>query len=100
MADALTVAAVIVLAIAAVGLVRVLRGPSRIDRMMAVQLLGSGSVAVLVLLAVGSGTDALVDIALTLALLAAFASIALATTLAQKATAAAKAEHAPGTPAS
>ncbi|HWJ71741.1 MAG TPA: monovalent cation/H+ antiporter complex subunit F [Kaistia sp.] len=100
MADALTSAAVIVLAIAAVGLVRVLRGPSRIDRMMAVQLLGSGGVAVLLLLAVGSSTDALVDVALTLALLAAFASIALATTLTQKAATASKAEKAAGKPAS
>ncbi|SHG02346.1 multisubunit sodium/proton antiporter, MrpF subunit (TC 2.A.63.1) [Kaistia soli DSM 19436] len=100
MVDTLTVSAVIVLAIVAVGLVRVLRGPSRIDRMMAVQLLGSGGVAVLVLLAVGSGTEALVDAALTLALLAAFASIALATTLVQKADLAAKADRAPGKPES
>ncbi len=84
MADALTLAALLVLMTVAIGLIRILRGPSRIDRMMAVQLLGSGGVAVLLLLAVAGGTEALVDVALTLALLAAFASIALATTLARK----------------
>ncbi len=36
MADALTLAAIAVLAAVALGLVRVLRGPSRLDRMMAV----------------------------------------------------------------
>ncbi len=84
MADALTFAALVVLIIVAIGLGRILRGPSRFDRMMAVQLLGSGGVAVLLLLAVAGSTEALVDVALTLALLAAFASIALATTLARK----------------
>lgn len=81
MADALTLAAIAVLAAVALGLVRVLRGPSRLDRMMAVQLLGSGGVAVLALLAVASATDAILDVALTLALLAAFASVALARAL-------------------
>ena len=81
MADALTLAAIAVLAAVAIGLVRVLRGPSRLDRMMAVQLLGSGGVAVLTLLAVASATDAILDVALTLALLAAFASVALARAL-------------------
>ena len=88
MADALTLAAVLVLATVAAGLARVLAGPSRIDRMMAVQLLGTGGVAVLLLLAVAGDSEALVDVALTLALLAAFASIALAVTLARKAAAA------------
>ena len=83
MADALTLAAIAVLAAVAVGLVRVLRGPSRLDRMMAVQLLGSGGVAVLALLAVASATEAILDVALTLALLAAFASVALARALGQ-----------------
>ena len=81
MADALTLAAIAVLAAVALGLVRVLRGPSRLDRMMAVQRLGSGVVAVLALLAVANGTEAILDVALTLALLAAFASVALARAL-------------------
>jgi len=83
MAEALTLAAIAVLAAVAVGLVRVLRGPSRLDRMMAVQLLGSGGVAVLALLAVAHATEAILDVALTLALLAAFASVALARALRQ-----------------
>lgn len=43
--------------------------------MMAAQLLGTGGIAVL-LLAAGSGLPAAADVALTLALLAAFASVA------------------------
>lgn len=84
MADALVIAAIIALVTVAVALVRILHGPSRIDRMMAVQLLGSGGVTVLLLLAVATDTAALIDVALTLALLAAFASITLATALARK----------------
>jgi len=68
-------AAGFVLAMVALGLVRILRGPHNADRMMAAQLLGTGGIAVL-LLAAGSGLPAAVDVALTLALLAAFASVA------------------------
>ncbi len=60
----------------ALGLVRVARGPGRADRMMAAQLLGSGAIGVLLLFAVAHGETAAIDVALTLALLAAFASIA------------------------
>ena len=60
----------------ALGLVRVARGPGRADRMMAAQLLGSGAIGVLLLFAVAYGETAAIDVALTLALLAAFASIA------------------------
>ena len=59
----------------ALGLFRILRGPTEADRMMAVQLLGSGGIAGL-LLAGSARIPATVDVALTLALLAAFASIA------------------------
>jgi multicomponent Na+:H+ antiporter subunit F len=69
-------AAVFVLAMVALGLVRVLRGPAATDRMMAAQLIGTGGIAVLLLLAVATGESAAVDVALTLALLAAFTSIA------------------------
>jgi len=44
--------------------------------MMAAQLLGTGGIAALLLLGAASGVDAIVDVALTLALLAAFATIA------------------------
>ncbi len=58
------------------GLVRVLRGPGNVDRMMAAQLLGSGGIAVLLLMAAAYGVNAAADVALTLALLTAFASVA------------------------
>jgi multicomponent Na+:H+ antiporter subunit F len=75
MSDFLFGAAALVVALTAVGLFRVLRGPTDADRMMAVQLLGTGGVAAL-LLAEARGTRGAVDVALTLALLAAFAGIA------------------------
>jgi multicomponent Na+:H+ antiporter subunit F len=76
MADFLFGAAALVLVTAALGLARVLRGPGAADRIMAVQLLGTGGVAVLLLLSQATGMAAAVDVALTLALLAAFVSIA------------------------
>jgi multicomponent Na+:H+ antiporter subunit F len=75
MADFLLAAATFVLAMVALGLVRILRGPSAADRIMAAQLLGSGGIAAL-LLAAATGMPAAVDVALLLALLAAFASAA------------------------
>jgi multicomponent Na+:H+ antiporter subunit F len=71
-------AAVVILATVALGLVRILRGPADADRMMAAQLLGSGGIAVLMLVGAAARMPAAVDVALTLALLAAFASIAFA----------------------
>ena len=49
MTDFLLAAAGFVLAMVALGLVRVLRGPGDADRMMAAQLLGSGGIAALLL---------------------------------------------------
>ena len=69
-------AAGFVLAMVALGLARVLRGPGDADRMMAAQLLGTGGIAALLLLGFGTGMPAAVDGALTLALLAAFAVVA------------------------
>ena len=60
----------------ALGLVRVLRGPGHADRMMAAQLLGTGAIGALLLVGAATGDGAVLDVALTLALLAAFASIA------------------------
>jgi len=74
MREFLLYAAGFVLAMVALGLVRILRGPDDADRMMAAQLLGSGGIAVL-LLSAGGGLPA-ADVALVLALLAAFASVA------------------------
>jgi len=76
MADFLLAAAGFVLATVALGLVRILRGPSEADRIMAAQLLGSGGIAALLLLAAAMSVPAAVDVALTLALLAAFVSVA------------------------
>lgn len=76
MAEFLLLAALIVLAIVAAGLLRILRGPTRADRMMAAQLLGTGGIAVVLLLAAAHCSAGAIDVALTLALLAAFASVA------------------------
>ena len=75
MAEFLLAASAFVLAMTALGLARVLRGPTDADRMMAAQLLGTGGVGALLLFGAATSTSAAVDVALTLALLAAFASI-------------------------
>ena len=76
MADFLLAAAGFVLASVALGLVRILRGPDDGDRIMAAQLLGTGGIAALLLLARAMSMPAAVDIALILALLAAFVTVA------------------------
>jgi multicomponent Na+:H+ antiporter subunit F len=77
MSEFLLGAAALIVAFTAVGLLRVLRGPGDADRLLAAQILGTGGVAAL-LLADGRGTNGAIDVALTLALLAAFAGIAMA----------------------
>ncbi|WGD31017.1 monovalent cation/H+ antiporter complex subunit F [Ancylobacter sp. WKF20] len=77
MAELLNLAALLLLLLMATGLVWLLRAPSAADRLMAVQLAGTGGTAVLALLAIAEGVAALLDVALTLALVAAFASAAL-----------------------
>ena len=72
----LAVLMLVLLASLLAGLWRVLRGPSRADRMLAAQLFGTTGVAILVLLALASGTGALLDVALTLAVLAAVSVVA------------------------
>lgn len=71
----LAAAGVIVLTVA-VGLARVLRGPDDVDRLMAVQLLGAGGIAALLLTAYATRVPGVDDVALGLALLAAFAAMA------------------------
>ena len=78
MPEFLLAAAALVLLTVAVGLLRLLRGPTDADRVMAVQLLGTGTVAVLLLLASALDVPAVVDVALVLALLAAFLAAAFA----------------------
>jgi multicomponent Na+:H+ antiporter subunit F len=76
MSDFLLVNAGFVLAMVALGLLRILLGPTHADRLMAAQLAGTGGVAVLVLLASATATPPIIDLALVLTLLAAFASVA------------------------
>lgn len=78
MPEFLLAAAALVLLTVAVGLLRLLRGPTDADRVMAVQLLGTGMVAVLLLLAFALDASSVVDVALVLALLAAFLAAAFA----------------------
>lgn len=59
------------------GLVRAFKGPSLSDRIMSIQLLGTGGVALLCLLSLALALPALLDTALILALLAVVTVIAL-----------------------
>jgi multicomponent Na+:H+ antiporter subunit F len=69
-------AAGFVLTTIALGLIAIIQRPAEVDHMMAAQLLGTGGAAVLLLLAVASKTSPIVDVALLLALFAAFAAVA------------------------
>lgn len=72
----LLIASGFILLTVAVGLVRILAGPANVDRNMAAQLLGTGGIAALLLVAAATGARGAEDVALGLALLAAFASVA------------------------
>jgi len=76
MTEFLTAALGFIVVMLALGLIPILRGPGDADRMMAVQLIGTSGIAALLLLGAVMGTSSAVDVALTLALLATFASIA------------------------
>ncbi len=76
MNDVLLLAIVFLLMNLAAGLVRVARGPTASDRMLATLLFGSTSVAVLLLLADWLGEPAVYDVALLFVLLAAVLSVA------------------------
>ncbi|MDF1578494.1 MAG: monovalent cation/H+ antiporter complex subunit F [Desulfobulbales bacterium] len=71
----ISLALVLLLSVAA-GLIRILRGPTAADRMMAAQLFGTCGVAILLLLARGLETLIVEDVALVFALLAALSSVA------------------------
>jgi multicomponent Na+:H+ antiporter subunit F len=70
-------AASFIVIVVAIGLLRLLLGPTNADRMMAGQLLGTGGVAALMLFAIARQSFAVIDVALALSVLAAFASLAL-----------------------
>jgi multicomponent Na+:H+ antiporter subunit F len=69
-------AAGLILLSMAVGLVRVLHGPTSADRMMAAQLMGTGGIAGMLLLANAAAVPAVVDVALVLAVVSGFVGIA------------------------
>jgi multicomponent Na+:H+ antiporter subunit F len=60
-----------------IGLGRVVLGPSRVDRLLAIQLFGTTGAALLLVMAQWQELPALRDVALLLGLLAAVASAAL-----------------------
>ena len=75
--SALLVALVLLLGTLVIGLARTVIGPRLEDRMLAVLLLGSGGVALLLVMATLFAAPALIDVALVLALLAVVAAAAL-----------------------
>jgi multicomponent Na+:H+ antiporter subunit F len=83
MNDFLLAAAGLILLTVAIGLARILRGPQNVDRTMAAQLLGTGGIATLLLVATATDVHGTEDVALGLALLAAFASVAFVTSVAR-----------------
>lgn len=62
-----------------IALVRIWRGPTTADRMLASQLFGTTGVSILLVLAHAQTMPALMDVALTLAVLSVLAIIAFAT---------------------
>ncbi|MDR9424323.1 MAG: monovalent cation/H+ antiporter complex subunit F [Marinobacter sp.] len=62
-----------------IALIRIWRGPDTADRMLASQLFATTGVALLLLLAQAQAMPALVDVALTLALLSVLAIVAFVT---------------------
>lgn len=71
----LTLAFLLLLTLGA-GIWRALRGPTDADRMLAVQVFGTTTVAILALLAQALGNSTLRDVALVFALLAAITAVA------------------------
>ena len=78
MADMLLVFAALLLVAIGTSLVRMFRGPTPADRMMGAQLAGTGGISILLLLAAATERFEILDVALVLALLAAFAVVGFA----------------------
>jgi len=70
MSEFYTLAALFLLLNIGLGLLRIWRGPTAADRLLAVQLFGTTGSAVLIVLSLDSGSEALQDVALVFALLA------------------------------
>jgi multicomponent Na+:H+ antiporter subunit F len=74
----LLTAAVLVLGLVAIALAWLLRGRQPLDWIMAAQLLGTAGIAALLLVGTATAASGALDLALLLALLAAFATMAFA----------------------
>ena len=81
MNELLLAASGLILLAVAIGLALVLRGPGDVERLMALQLLGTGGIAALLVIAYATNVPGVDDVALGLALLAAFAAIAFVNVL-------------------
>ena len=71
-----SIVALIVLVSLGGGVYQAMRGPTPGDRILVMQLLGTGAVAVLLLIGMATANTALQDVALVLALLAAITIVA------------------------
>ena len=69
-------AALILLVTVIIGVVRIFTGPRRVERLLALQLLGTTAVAIVLLLAHGLNQPGLRNIALVLGLLACIVAVA------------------------
>lgn len=78
LAGAAELALVLVLASLLLGFVRVLRGPSLPDRVMALDMIGLASVSVIVLVAIQTDQAILMDAAIALALISFLGTLAFA----------------------
>jgi multicomponent Na+:H+ antiporter subunit F len=76
MNEMLLAAAGLIVFMVAVGLARILHASNDVERLMAVQLLGTGGIAALLLIAYATNVPGVEDVALGLALLAPFATVA------------------------
>ncbi|MBM9537120.1 monovalent cation/H+ antiporter complex subunit F [Desulfobulbus alkaliphilus] len=63
----------------AIGLIRILRGPTVADRMLAAEFFGTVTVAIILLLAIAMDKSVYYDVALVFALLSALAVVAFVT---------------------
>lgn len=86
MSEFLYAASGFVLLMLVLDLYRVLRGPGEADRLMSAQLVGTNGVGILLLLAAATEAFAVIDVALLLALLAAFSSVAFVNSASSKIT--------------
>jgi multicomponent Na+:H+ antiporter subunit F len=76
MNEMLLAAAGLIVFMVAVGIARILLASNDVERLMAVQLLGTGGIAALLLIAYATNVPGVEDVALGLALLAPFATVA------------------------